>query len=120
MNFSQFELDVIEALIKGEPEEKIIQSQLQEAIVKDREYTGVGLYATIQVTENCTRISKSNKYIEETPLVHLEHPDLSAGAGAMLWFDNGNVLTLECYTYDDAWSEDETKFRIIKNKIEYD
>ena len=113
MKLSQFELNVIEVLIQGDPEEKIIRSQLDGAKVTKRDYTGVGLYTEILVPKNCSRLSKSNRYIEETPKTHLEHPELSDGAGAMLWLNEGYVSTLECYTYEGNWPKNESLFNII-------
>ncbi len=113
MKLSNFELKLIEALIQGDTEENVIRSQLNGATLKKRDYTGVGLYTEIRVPKNCSRLSKSNRYIEETPKAHLEHPELSDGAGAMLWFNDGYVSTLECYTYEGEWPKDEFLFNII-------
>ncbi len=112
MKLSDFESKVLEALIRGDPEEKLIRSQLNNATVKKRNYTGVGLYTEIHVPENSYRLHKSNRYIEETPKTHLVHLDLKAGAGAMLWFNEGYVTTLECYTYEGEWPKDESLFII--------
>ena len=113
MKLSEFEKNLIAALIQGDQKEKVIHSQLDGAIVKKRDYTGVGFYTEIQVPKKRERLSKSNRYIEETPKVHLEHPKLSDGAGALLWFKDGYVDTLECYTYEGDWPEDESLFTII-------
>jgi hypothetical protein len=113
MKLSEFEINVIDALIQGDPEEKSIRAQLDGATVKKRDYTGVGLYTEILVLNNRNRLSKSNRYIEETPKVHLEHPELNDGAGALLWFNEGYVSTLECYTYEGNWPKDESLFKII-------
>ncbi|EDN66680.1 hypothetical protein BGP_0445 [Beggiatoa sp. PS] len=117
MKLSQFELNVIEALIQDDLEEKIIRSQLEDAKVTKRDYTGVGLYTEILVQKKCSRLSKSNRYIEEIPKAHLEHPELSYGAGAILWFNEGYVSTLECYTYEGNWPKDESLFNIYINSI---
>ncbi|MEN8215561.1 MAG: hypothetical protein ABFS56_04145 [Pseudomonadota bacterium] len=112
MNLSEFELYVLDALIKGELEEELIRSQLNGATVTKRDYTGVGLYTDIKANPNCRTLSKSNWYIEETPKIHLEHPELEAGAGALLWLKYGYISTLECYTYDGDWPKDESLFVI--------
>ena len=112
MKLSQSEKRVADVPIQGDPDEQIIRSQLDRPTVRERNYTGVGLYTEIKVAENCQRLSKSNRYIEETPKAHLEHPELADGAGVLLWFKEGYVSTLECYTYEGDWPEDESQFTI--------
>lgn len=112
MVLSNFERLVLEALIKGDPEEALIRVQLKTAAVTSREYSGVGLFTEIEVAEGAPKLSKSNRYIEETPRTHLEHPEFQAGAGALLWFKDGLISMLECYAYDGDWPEDESLFSI--------
>ncbi len=112
MELSEFEKVVLAALIEGDSEKEIILAQLREATVLERDYTGVGLFTKIRVSENSPLLSKSNRYIEEAPKTHLEHPELEAGAGVILWFEDGKVSTLECYTYDGDWPKDESLFTI--------
>ena len=112
MELSEFEKMVLEGLIENDPEKEIIRLQLTGATVIDRDYTGVGLYTKIKVAENSPILSKSNRYIEEAPKTHLIHPELEAGAGVILWFEEGKVSTLECYTYDGDWPKNEALFTI--------
>ena len=112
MELSEFEKMVLTALINDDPEKETIRAQLTKADVVERDYTGVGLYTKIQVSENAPLLCKSNRYIEEAPKTHLEHPQLEAGAGVILWFEEGKVSTLECYTYDGEWPQDESLFNI--------
>ena len=115
MNLNSFEINLIKVLIQGDSEERTLLSQLDTAKVINREYNGVGLYTDIQVSQDSNRLSKSSRYIEETPKAHMEHPDLPDGAGALLWFTEGFISTLECYTYDGDWPKDETKFTFVQN-----
>ena len=115
MELSQFEVYVLEALITGDAEEKKIRSQLDGAKIKSRDYTGVGIYTEILLSTKNHRLCKSNRYIEETPKLHLEHPELDAGAGAILWFSEGYVSTLECYCYGENWPKDESLFKIVSD-----
>ncbi len=112
MELSKFEHTILKALIKNDPEENILREQLKSSSVFKREYTGVGLYTNIEINNETSRLSKSNRYIEDVPKVHLVHPELEAGAGALLWFKDGFISTLECYTYEGDWPEDESKFLI--------
>ena len=112
MKLSNFEITVLDALIKGDPEEGVIRQQLAAVSVADRDYTGVGLYTNLKVSEESPLLSKSNPYIEETPKIHLEHPELDAGAGVLLWFKDGKISTLECYTYEGDWPKNEDLFTV--------
>ena len=110
MKLSNFEIAVLDALIEGDSEEGIIRQQLAAVSVVERDYTGVGLYTNLNVSEDSPLLSKNNRYIEEAPKIHLEHPELDAGAGALLWFKDGKVSTLECYTYEGDWPKNEGLF----------
>ncbi len=112
MSLSEFEKMVLEALIEDDLEKEIILDQLREATVLERDYTGVGLFTKIQISVNAPLLSKSNRYIEEAPKTHLAHPELEAGAGVILWFEEGKVSTLECYTYEGEWPKNESLFTI--------
>ena len=112
MGLSKFEKLVMEAFIKEDPEAELLRVQMISATVSNREYTGVGLFTEIQVPENAPLLRASNRYIEGVPKAHLEHPELSNGAGVLLWFENGRISTLECYTYGGEWPDDETLFTI--------
>jgi len=112
MELSKFELMVLEALIETDPEKETIKQQLANAVVIDRDYTGVGLFTKIGISESSPIFSKSNRYIEKTPKTHLAHPELETGAGVLLWFEDGKVSALECYTYEEDWPENESLFTI--------
>ncbi len=61
-----------------------LEEQLRSATVKNRDYTGVGVYTKLAIDPNTPRLGRASRYIEETTKVHLTHPSLSAGAGAIL------------------------------------
>jgi hypothetical protein len=107
---SQFERVVLNALVRKDPESEALRAQLADATAVTRDYTGVGLYTKLSVLEGAPKLHASSRYIEEVPRIHLEHPLLPAGAGAILWIKDGLAHTLECYTYDGEWPEDESSF----------
>ena len=113
MKLSQFESDVMNAIIKGNSEEDILRIQLASAEVAKRDYTGVGLYVDFNITETVPTLSNEDRHIDAFPNLALQHPDLEACAGAILWISNGKISTLELYTFDGDWPEDETLFKII-------
>lgn len=115
---SEFEARVLEVLVRGDQEEDVLRSQLSLAVVTSREHTGVGLYVNLRAARDAKRLSTSSRYIEQVPKAHLEHPMLPAGAGALLWVENGYIATLECYTYDGTWPADESAFIVRENAID--
>ena len=114
MDLSDFEQRVLAALINADPERSTLQAQLDAASVVNRDYSGVGLFTKLLVGESAPRLQDPGRYIEKIPKLHLEHPDLKAGAGAMLWLADGRADTLECYTYDGDWPVEENLFEIVE------
>jgi hypothetical protein len=108
---TSFEAKVLSSLVEGDPEEVALRDQVAKAQVSSREHTGVGLFVKFLVPPTAVRLSTSNRYIEQTPKTHLEHPKREAGA--LLWFQDGWLATLECYVYDGVWAADETLFRVL-------
>ena len=103
---------MIKHLVKDDPDREVILAQLCGAVVEDRDYTGVGLFTKLRVSRDSPRLSKTNRYIDEAPKTHLEHPDLKDGAGVLLWFEEGRISTLECYCYNEEWPRDEDSFNV--------
>ena len=112
MGITSFEAKVLSSLVKGDAEESALRDQIANVQVVSREHTGVGLFVNFAVPTTATRLKTSNRYIEQTPKTHLEHPKLEAGAGAMLWFKDGWLATLECYAYGGQWPADESLFSV--------
>ena len=113
MEFTELEIEIFDSLISGDPEEGVLREQISSAKVIDRDFTGVGVFTKVSVSDDAPLLSASNRYIETTPKTYLEHPSLEAEAGVILWFENYKISTLECYTFDGDWPEDETLFKII-------
>ena len=103
---------MLEALVTGDPEEAALRDQVSKAVVTSRDYSGVGVFVNFAVPETAIRLGASHRLIEQTPRTYLEHPDVPAGAGVLLWFHDGWLATLECYTYDGAWPADESLFNV--------
>lgn len=114
MQLSAFEEMVLSAIIETDPERGVLEKQLCNATVTNRDHTGVGLYTKRAIDPDTPRLATTNRYIEETPKLHLCHPRLPAGAGGILWLSDGRADTLECYTYEGAWPEDESSFSISR------
>ena len=112
MDFTDLETKILKALIEDDNEKETLFLQLKDAKVKSRDYTGVGVFTEIIVPSGSPLLTKSNRYIEDVPKAHLNHPDLAAGAGVLLWFSNGQISTLELYTYDGDWPDNESLFEV--------
>lgn len=114
MQLSDFERLVLSMIIENDPEQATLSAQLAAATVENRDYTGVGVYTKLFVLPDTPRLQKLNRYIEQVPNVHLAHPSLASGAGALLWMSDGFITCLECYAYDGEWPHDETLFSVAR------
>ena len=111
MELSEFERRVIDVMITGDPEEVVLREQLRVATVSARDYTGVGVFVKLDISESVMRTEMTNRFIQTTPMAFLSHPKLPRGAQAMLWFDQALMNTLECMTFDGHdWPKDESNF----------
>ncbi|MCE5228207.1 hypothetical protein LLG95_01240 [bacterium] len=90
-------------LLSGEhPALKALRQQLQMAKIKDVEMTGHGFFLNYDVPDDAPRTNPANiaggsAYIEVT--------GLPAGAGCVVFVENGKLSCLEGYAYDRTWSE---------------
>lgn len=109
---SQFEHDAIATIALIDPQREIVLAQLALATCVSRDYTGVGLYTKLRIDPAAPKLDEARWKIEDMPKGHAEHPDLSAGAGLILWVEEGYISCLESYTYDGNWPNDESLFRL--------
>lgn len=109
---SDFEKMVLDALVLEDPEKEAIMAQLQDATVLERHHTAVGLFTEIRPAANSPSVRKTDRFSDDMANLQLEHPEVPAGAGAILWFEGGKVSTLECYTFDGDWPENEALFTV--------
>lgn len=112
MELSKFEKLVLNSIIKDDSEEDIFQQQIEGIEVLERDYTGVGVFVKFSVSDSAPSLCSSNRYMEDIPQLHLNHPELEAGAGAILWLEKGKISTLEVYSYTAEWSNNENLFTV--------
>src|SRR5687767_13103546 len=103
MQLSDFERKFIAFIAETDPQRDVILEQLQRASVTSRDYTGVGLYTELSVPAAAPKLDEARWKIEDMPKCSGEHPDLTAGAGFILWVKGGYIVCLESYTYDGNW-----------------
>jgi hypothetical protein len=118
MDLTPLERAVIEALVsRDEPGYGELRQQLRSCRVSRREMTGVGFYAKVEVDPNAPPAPAS----VGNPLGHgHDFPDdvyadlegLQHGAGFVLWLANGQLETLEGFTYGEPWPSEVVDFAV--------
>jgi hypothetical protein len=101
MQFTPLERAVLD-WIAERANDPALAAQLRSAQPTAREFTGVGSFTSLRVPDDAAPVSLAPAPV--TP--HIESPDLEAGAGAVLFFENGRATTLELYTYGSAFPRD--------------
>jgi hypothetical protein len=104
MTFTAFEHAVLCWFI-DHATSKAVAEQLRASVPVSRNYTGVGLYLDLAISS-----TEVERVPTDTPRPingpEIAAPSLKAGAGCILWHDEGLVTCLEVYTYDDPMSGD--------------
>ena len=99
-------------LCRNDSDARILENQLSEIMVKDRDYTGVGLYTKFIVSDAASLLPEGKNRMIDNPNLYLSHPELKNGAGVILWLEGRKISTLECFVYDGNWPKDESLFEI--------
>ena len=94
--FLQLEKDIMEKIISEDfVLVNILKKQYQSAIVKEREFTGVGLYTCFEITDKELRISKPETRNLGTFIVKVN----GILVDVILWVENGFIDCLELVTF---------------------
>lgn len=109
-----FETRLLQAAIAEDPERDVLAAQVAAARVDGRESTGHGLYVHLLVDERAMplRTEPRDRQLEGARRLHLSHPALRDGAGAIVWVAKGRISMIECFVYDGSWPDDDAAFRI--------
>lgn len=86
--------------------------QVRRATVLSRQHSGVGFFTDFDVPDDVPLLG--GDFRTELAVVHSEHPDLSNGAGFVVFATDGKLSCLEAFTYGEEWPADESKFSISK------
>jgi hypothetical protein len=89
-----------------------MEQQLAAAEVVERDYKPHGFFTELAVPVDVPRLDRSRWKFEDMPRGFADHPKLVAGASFILWIKDGRVVTLEGYTNEGYWPEDEAGFRV--------
>ena len=109
---SAYERRAIEAIAASHSQKDVILAQLAKTKCASRDYTGVGLYTDLAVDPSAPLIDGARWRIEDMPKGDLDHPEVPAGVGLILWVKDGYISCLESYTYEGNWPQDESLFKL--------
>ncbi len=109
--FTPFEKDLLDLLLSGEdPVLTCLSLQLKSAVVRCREYTGVGQYTTFEFTSPVKPLEGQPSFCFGDVLAKVD--GVPSGVGCVLWIDQGLIDTLEIYTYQEELPTDIQAFAV--------
>ncbi len=109
--FYKFENDVMTAIIKKESGiSKNLYAQYIHSNVVSREFTGYGFYTTYAVNQKYKIKTIKNAMLGD---INASINDLKHGAGFILYINNGLIDVLECYTYDENFPLNVTRYELF-------
>ena len=98
------EREILEQLLRGaHPVLAALRSQLAEASVQKREFTGTGFVTEFLVPSESARATATERLIIGD--VAGDVAGLPNGAGFLLFVSGGKLDMLEGYSYDATWEE---------------
>jgi hypothetical protein len=110
--FSALEQQMMTEMARADRERRIMEQQLEAARVVERDYTGHGFFTKISVPDEVPCLDRGRWKLEDMPHGFAHHPSLPGGASFILWIREGRVVTLEGFTNEGHWPEDEAGFRV--------
>jgi hypothetical protein len=115
---TELEAAVLELLLEGDSAVLIaLRRQLAVAVVREREFSGVGFFTTFDVPPDTPRAPVPPKF---SPFgdVGADIEGLRHGAGFLLFVDDGYLHMLEGYTYDEPWPDRPGRFLVQRIQID--
>lgn len=76
-----------------------LRDQVSQVAVEQREFTGVGFFTQLKVSEIATSLRGSARISD----VSAELPGLRQGAGFVIFVDDGKLSSIEGFAYDEPW-----------------
>ena len=102
-NMKKLERDILN-WIAARCGDQSLAEQCRQATAPFREYTGVGVFVTLEVPESVEVCGLARA--PEVPYPYVNSPDLEYGAGCVLFLEDGRLDTLEIFAYGDSFPED--------------
>jgi len=120
---SALERAVLDLLLSREEDGyEALREQLTTAEVIARRMTGAGFFTDLGVSQDAPRAPSSvgnplghGKAHEQDVFADIE--GMEYGAGFVLWLEDGQISTLEGFSYADAWPEEVTAFDVRWEKV---
>lgn len=101
-NLSEFERQIIEALVDRHPQAVTLKHQAERSQVRSREMTGVGFFLHLQVDDSAERLHDVPDRLWVRG-VSAELAGLAHGAGFAMLIERGAIHLVEGFTYDEPW-----------------
>jgi hypothetical protein len=111
-DFNNLELAILEWL-KLTYENSELALQVASAQFVKREWTGVGFYTYIKISNELNPINLENfdgKWPIDGP--YLKSADIENGGGTIIWGENGYVNCIEMYAYGSYFNEQVNVFEL--------
>jgi hypothetical protein len=97
------EKSVLEKILQGESIPLLkLRHQIDNCIVKERDFTGYGFFTKLAVPENIQKIDDLNLKFGD---VFGSVPGVEHGVGFLVYIKDGIIYMLEGYSYDEPWPE---------------
>ena len=108
---SALEKAVLEKLLSGETEwYRILQKQISALRVTERKMTGVGFFTRCSIPDDVSKLPDRARF--QIGDVSADINGLKHGAGFVLFIEDGQIDTLEGYTYDEPWPQEVRSFHL--------
>jgi hypothetical protein len=108
---TNLEQAVLEKLLSGESDRyRILHNQIPALRVSERKMTGVGFFTRFSIPDDIPKVPDEATF--QTGGVGANINDLGHGAGFVLFVQDGQIATLEGYTYDEPWPRNVHSFHL--------
>ena len=112
MNLTNLEKAVLEAaIVSSRPEFEKLKAQIATLKIKDRELTGVGFFTEFEAVDEIFKAQCDDFEISD---VEGKLNGLNNGFGCVVFIKDGQIDTVECFSYDEPWPDHVDQFAVSK------
>ncbi len=102
---------VLEKILSGESARyHVLRYQIPASRVRERKMTGVGFFTRFSIPDDIPKLPDEATF--QIGGVGANINDLEHGAGFVLFVEDGQIETLEGYTYDEPWPRNVHSFHL--------
>ncbi len=113
MKFTKIEESILKWIAK-ESESENLREQLSNCTLIGRDYTGVGFFLKLKVSDNVPVVEGEEGDIDPVPGPFIDSPELESGGDTVLFIHNGVIETLEIFAYGDSFPESLEEYELQK------